>query len=465
MHLLKLSIGKAGASGVAVVLLLAACSSSDSGQTASEQTIDQQAETSAATATAGGQPTEATVVPNETGTTESPVSTSTTVPFRAPEVVCLEEGSDAQSLGRAPLSSSTCREDVPSALADPGNSEFRALVDPAGIRSGGPRPDGIPSIDSPSFQPASEVEELVEAEAVVAIEINGDARAYPARVLTRHELVNDTVGGVPVTISYCPLCNSAVIYDRRVADRVLDFGTSGSLYQSSLVMYDRQTQSLWTHFDGRAVIGHLAGAQLDLYPTQIIAWSEWNRDNPEGQVLVGEEGGFSLDVYGGNPYAGYESSENLLSPGFQSEAIDERLPRKERVIGLRGREREAVAIRHSHLREVQVVELTFNGLPLVVWNLPGATSAIDTRVVYEGQDVGSTGVFSALIGDIALTFEPAEGGFRDRETGSLWSVAGKATEGTYEGAQLVPQEFLDTFWFAWSTFNKSTTIIPPLSDE
>ena len=461
MHLLKLPIAKAGAAGMAVVLLLVACSSSDSGQMADEQIVDQQAETSAI---AVSPPTEATVLSGQTGTTESPVSTSTTVPFRAPEVVCLGEGSGGQNLGRAPLSSSTCREDVPSALADPGNSEFRALVDPAGIRSGGPRPDGIPSIDSPSFQPASEVEELVEAEAVVAIEINGDARAYPARVLTRHELVNDTVGGVPVTISYCPLCNSAVIYDRRVADRVLDFGTSGSLYQSSLVMYDRQTQSLWTHFDGRAVIGHLAGAQLDLYPTQIIAWSEWSRDNPEGQVLVGEEGGFSLDVYGGNPYAGYESSENLLSPGFQSEAIDERLPRKERVIGLRGREREAVAIRHSHLRETQVVELTFNGLPLVVWNLPGATSAIDTRVVYEGQDVGSTGVFSALIGDIALTFEPAEGGFRDRETGSLWSVTGKATEGTYEGAQLVPQEFLDTFWFAWSTFNKSTTIIPALEE-
>ena len=300
---------------------------------------------------------------------------------------------------------------------------------------------------------------LLETEPVVAVAINGDARAYPIRVLTLHELVNDTVGGVPVTVSYCPLCNSGVTYDRRVADRVLDFGTSGSLYQSSLVMYDRQTQSLWTHFDGRAVVGHLAGAQLDFYPTQIIAWSEWSQENPEGQVLVGEAGGRSLDAYGRNPYVGYESSDSLLNPNFQSEAIDERLPGKERVIGLRSTEGEAVAIRHSHLREAQVVELTFNGLPLVVWNLPGATSAIDTRVVYEGQDVGTTGVFSALIGDIALTFEPAEDGFRDRETGTLWSVTGKAVEGTFEGTQLTPQEFLDTFWFAWSTFNKSTTII------
>ena len=463
MHSMKLLIGKAVAVGALIALLLAACSSSDSTQTA-----DQQAETTATaigTATAVVPSTEASVVteaavlPNETSTTADPVSPDTTAPFRAPEAVCLEEGSATQDLGRAPLSG--CREDVVSALANPRNPDLRTLVDPAGIRSGGPSPEGIPTIDDPSFQRASEVDELVEAEPVVAVAINGDARAYPIRVLTLHELVNDTVGGVPVTVSYCPLCNSAVTYDRRVADRVLDFGTSGSLYQSSLVMYDRQTQSLWTHFDGKAVVGHLAGAQLDFYPTQIIAWSEWSQENPEGQVLVGEAGGRSLDAYGRNPYVGYESSDSLLNPSFQSEAIDERLPGKERVIGLRSTEGEAVAIRHSHLREAQVVELTFNGLPLVVWNLPGATSAIDARVVYEGQDVGTTGVFSALIGDIALTFEAAEGGFRDRETGTLWSVTGKATAGTFEGTQLTPQEFLDTFWFAWSTFNKSTTIIPP----
>ena len=379
-----------------------------------------------------------------------------------PEIVCSEDAVFPQNRGRAPLSDSTCREDVPSALADPRNPDFPALVDPAGIRSGGPPPEGIPSIDNPSFQKASEVRELNATEPVVAVSINGEARSYPIRILTRHELVNDTVGGVPVTVSYCPLCNSAVTYDRRAANRVLDFGTSGRLYQSSLVMYDRQTQSLWTHYDGKAVIGHLAGTQLDFFPTQIIAWSEWRQENSESQVLTGEAGGRSLDVYGGNPYAGYETSGNLLSRDFQSEPIDERLPRKERVIGIRTPEGEAVAIRHSHLREEQIVELTFAGLPIVVWNLPGTASALDTRYVYEGRDVGTTGVFSALIGDTALTFEPAEGGFRDRETGTLWSVTGKAAEGTYKDAQLAPQEFLDTFWFAWSTFNKPTTIIPPL---
>ena len=448
MRAKKLRIGKATAVGSLIALLIAACSSPDSsqivnGQPFEQQTSEQQTESSAIAVSP------ATELPNETSTTA----------MQVPEVVCLEEDSAAQNLGRTPIGG--CREDAPSALANPRNPDLRALVDPAGIRSGGPPPEGIPTIDSPRFQRSSEVEVLLDVEPVVAVAINDDARAYPIRVLTRHELVNDIVGGVPVTVSYCPLCNSAVTYDRRAAGRVLDFGTSGSLYQSSLVMYDRQSQSLWTHFDGKAVVGHLAGVQLDFYPTQIIAWSEWRQDNPEGQVLVGDEDGPSLGDYGRNPYAGYESSENLLSPGFQSEAIDERLPSKERVIGLRSTEGEAVAIRHSHLQETQVVELTFNGLPLVVWNLPGAASAIDARMVYEGRDVGSTGVFSALIDDTALTFEPAEGGFRDKETGTLWSVTGKATAGTFEGTQLAPQEFLDTFWFAWSTFNKSTTIIPP----
>ncbi len=449
------------ATGLLLAVFGAACSSSDS-ETQSQPTTQSQPATQQTNSPSATDSKSPVAITPTSSTPTSPATTSTI--FVAPEIVCSEEVSASQIWGRDPLSDSTCREDVPSALSDPNNPRFQKLVEPASIRSGGPTPDGIPSIDNPRFADVSEVEELDEAEPVVAVSINGEARAYPIRILTRHELVNDTLGGVPVTISYCPLCNSAVTYDRRAANRVLDFGTSGSLYQSSLVMYDRQTQSLWTHYDGKAVIGHLAGAQLDFFPTQIIAWGEWQQDNPESQVLTGEIDGRSLEVYGSNPYVGYETSSNLLSPGFQSEPIDERLAPKERVIGLRTPEGEAVAIRHAYLREAQVIELSFAGLPLVVWNLPGATSAIDGRFVYEGQDVGTTGVFSALIGDIALTFEPAEGGFRDRETGSLWSASGKATDGTYEGAQLTPQEYLDTFWFAWATFNKSTTIIPSNTD-
>ena len=108
--------------------------------------------------------------------------------------------------------------------------------------------------------------------------------------MTWHELVNDTVGGVPVTISYCPLCNSSVAYDRNAAGRVLDFGTSGMLYQSSMVMYDRQTQSLWTHFDGLAVIGELIGTQLDFWPMAVVSWAAWRDAHPDGLILTRETG-------------------------------------------------------------------------------------------------------------------------------------------------------------------------------
>jgi hypothetical protein len=104
------------------------------------------------------------------------------------------------------------------------------LIDPAEILSGGPPPDGIPAIDSPTFERVADVDWLAEDEAVLAVEIDGDARAYPYQIMTWHEIVNDTVGGVPVAVTYCPLCNSGVGFDRRVGDKVLDFGTSGRLY-------------------------------------------------------------------------------------------------------------------------------------------------------------------------------------------------------------------------------------------
>ena len=168
---------------------------------------------------------------------------------------------------------STAREDVPSALRDRRHPDHPApLVDLSQIRSGGPPPDGIPPLEDPAFEPAGEVDWLPAAEPVLALEINGDARAYPLRIMTWHELVNGAVGGVPVTVSYCPLCNSAVAYDRRVGERILDFGTSGELFNSSLVMYDRQTESLWSHYTGTAVAGHLTGTELDLIPVQTVSF-------------------------------------------------------------------------------------------------------------------------------------------------------------------------------------------------
>ena len=394
-------------------------------------------------------------------TTAAPDPTPTTlfVP-EAPETdVPPPNAAGGMPPGRAPLADSSGRESVPSALADRFWPGFARLIEPDQIRSGGPPPDGIPAIDAPVLAPAGEIDFLADNEAVLALEINGDARAYPLQIMTWHELVNDTVGGVPVTISYCPLCNSSVAYDRNAAGRILDFGTSGMLYQSSMVMYDRQTQSLWTHFDGLAVIGELIGTQLDFWPMAIVSWAAWRDAHPDGLVLTQETGHHRS--YGRNPYVGYETSSGLLSPSFQSTDIDERLPAKERVVGIRSAG-EAVAVRHAHLEDSGVVDVDLAGVPLVVWNLPGASSALDAPELSNGLDVGSSGVFERQLDGRLLSFTRSGDGFLDAETGSTWNLFGQATAGELAGSRLRAREFVDTFWFAWGTFEPESSIVPPL---
>ncbi len=403
---------------------------------------------------AAGETTAATdAVPATTTTTRSlPVAPQTDVP---PPNADGELGP-----GRPPLSDSTGREAVPSALADRFWPGFVALIDPALIFSGGPPPDGIPAIDAPRFAPTADIDFLADDEAVLALEVNGDARAYPLQIMTWHELVNDTVGGVKVTISYCPLCNSSVAYDRNAAGRILDFGTSGSLYQSSMVMYDRQTQTLWTHFNGVGVIGELAGVELDFHPMSVVAWAAWRDAHPNGLVLTRDTG--HSRAYGRNPYVGYESSEGLLTSRFQSVDIDGRLPAKERVVGIRTAG-DAVAVRHEHLYDAGTVEVELDGVPLVVWNLPGASSALDGSGLSDGLDVGSGGVFERELDGRLLSFTRDGDGFRDAETGSTWNVFGEATAGDLAGSRLRPRESVDTFWFAWGTFEPESRIIPPPS--
>jgi hypothetical protein len=283
--------------------------------------------------------------------------------------------------------------------------------------------------------------------------VNGEARAYPIQIMTWHEIVNDTIAGRPVTVSYCPLCNSAIAYDRRLGDRVLDFGTSGKLYQSALVMYDRQTESLWSHFTGQAVIGTLTGAQLELVPMSTVSWSDWRDANPDGLVLS-RDTGYDRN-YGENPYPGYDDVDD--PPFLYKGKTDGRLAAKERVVGIR-RGNDAVAIRTKNLYKRRVTEIEVGGTRLVAWLQRGTASALDRSSVDSGRDVGATGVFDPIVDGRRLTFEARRSGFRDIETGSTWDVLGNATGGPLAGAELTPVEHVDTFWFAWAAFLPDTRI-------
>ena len=353
---------------------------------------------------------------------------------------------------------STERENSPSALDDPTADGLPApTIDLDRLVSGGPPPDGIPAIDRPLFHPAGDVDFLDDREPVVAIEVNGDARAYPVQILTWHEIVNDTVGGEPITISYCPLCNSAIAYDRRVGDRVLDFGTSGLLFNSALVMYDRQTESLWSHFTAQAVAGGLTGEELGRRPTALVAWSEWRSANPDGLVLS-RSTGHQRD-YGRNPYTGYDDIDQ--SPFLFDGEADGRLRAMTRIVGINDGD-DAVAVQLDSLLELGVLETSLAGRDIVVWARPGTASALDDSRIPDGRDVGATGVFEAELDGRPLSFERVDDGFVDDQTGSLWNVLGEAIEGELAGRQLARVAHVDTFWFAWAAFLPDTEIVPPL---
>jgi len=330
----------------------------------------------------------------------------------------------------------------------------KALVPLDEIISGGPPPDGIPAIDRPQFvAPAAAATWVRPREPVLAIRIGDDVRAYPLQILMWHEIVNDAVGARPVVVTYCPLCNSGIVFERTVEGTVLDFGTSGKLYRSDLVMYDRQTRSLWTQMEGRAIVGARAGTRLTMVPANTLAFETWRAAYPTGKVLSRETG--HRRSYGANPYSEYD--EPTLGPFLYRGKLDPRRPPKERVVGVRIGDT-ARAYPWSVLERTRVVHDTLAGEPIVVIHQAGTLSALDQTQIAESRDVGATGVFSRRLGARVLTFDAAGAGFRDRETATTWNLLGVAEAGPLRGERLRPIPHVDAFWFAWAAFHPETSL-------
>ena len=322
------------------------------------------------------------------------------------------------------------------------------------ILSGGPPRDGIPPIDDPKFTTFQDANAwLGEQEPVIAFELNGDAKAYPLQILTWHEIVNDEVGGVPVAVTFCPLCNSAIVFDRRLDGVVYDFGTSGKLRNSDLIMWDRQTESWWQQFTGEAIVGELTGKKLTFLPASIISWEDFKAANPDGQVLS-RDTGFSRP-YGQNPYVGYDRADN---PPFLFQGdLDGRLQPKERVAAVSIGDEDA-AFPFSVLAEERVVHYTVGGQDLVVFFKPGTRSALDGLLIGDSDEVGATGVFEVDLEGQTLTFRADGDTFVDDETESVWTILGEATEGPLAGKKLTPIVHANHFWFSWGAFKPDTRI-------
>ena len=322
------------------------------------------------------------------------------------------------------------------------------------LLSGGPPRDGIPSIDEPRFIPVEEAAGwLTGNEPVIALDIAGDARAYPLQIMTWHEIVNDVMGDVPVLVTFCPLCNAAITFDRRLGDEVYEFGTSGLLRNSDLVMYDRTTESLWQQLTGEAIVGDMVGQRLAFLTSSIVSFADFSQAYPGGGVLS-RDTGFSRS-YGRNPYAGYDTIGQ--SPFLFDGELDGRLPAMERVVtvSLDGLD---VAYPLSVLSEVHVIDDTQDGVDLVVWHLPGTSSALGASTIADGNDVGATGVFDPNLDGRMLSFEFQDNAFVDQETGSIWNVLGQTIDGPLAGQSLTPIVHGNHFWFAWAAFRPDTIV-------
>lgn len=383
--------------------------------------------------------------------TALPSPTASALPIAAPTATAPPAGIPTPSL--------LPPEPPPSGAAREFKTDFsRHTVPYTEILSGGPPKDGIPAIDTPAFISVGEADAwLQDQEPVILVQVGEDARAYPLQILIWHEIVNDTVGGKALTVTFCPLCNTAIVFERTVDGQVLDFGTTGRLRYSNLVMYDRQTESWWQQAGGDAIAGEMAGRRLAFYPAAIVAWADFRSAYPAGRVLSNETG--FLRDYGRNPYVGYDDVDQ--PPWlYQGPATPGQMPPMARVLTVDGGS-EAVAYPYDALQTAGVVNDAVAGKPVVVFWVAGTASALDDFAVAGGRDVGAANAFSAELDGRRLSFRRQGDRILDEQTGSEWDGLGRAVGGELAGSRLESLVSVNHFWFSWAAFRPDTRIYQP----
>ncbi|UCE49585.1 MAG: DUF3179 domain-containing protein [Phycisphaerales bacterium] len=322
------------------------------------------------------------------------------------------------------------------------------------LQSGGPGKDGIPAVDSPVFVEQEVAEKWLRPnEPVIAVVVKGQSRAYPLQILMWHEIVNDNIAGIPVAVTFCPLCYSANVFDRRIEAKTYSFGVSGLLRNSDMVMYDRQTESLWQQITGEAIVGDMLDSKLNRIPAQIISFRQFGSAYKNGLVLSRETG--YRRAYGKNPYAGYDDIRK--KPFMYRGRNDRRLRPMEKVVAvsLSGKDK---AYPYSVTRRLGAINDEIAGMPLVVFHSDGAVSALDKARIASSRQAGSTGVFERKIDGRLLSFKYDDGVFYDEQTESAWDITGRAVKGLLAGKQLKRIIHGDYFAFAWLVFKPQTTI-------
>lgn len=327
-------------------------------------------------------------------------------------------------------------------------AEEKSIVPLDQVVSGGPPPDGIPSLDNPKFVSVQEADKfLQDSDLVLGLRIKDDIRAYPLQILVWHEIVNDRVGGIPVAVTYCPLCFTNQVFNSTLPDKtVVKFGTSGKLYNSNLVMYDRISKSLWSQALAEGIVGKFAGTKLERIPFDVANWKDWKLLYPNSKVLS-KDTGFSRP-YGADPYGGYYTNSEVLFPVSHK---DDRLGLKEVVVGLEN-QGEYKAYKVQEIENRKIINDEINNKSITFFSLhPFMVKAFDRTVDGQNLSFEYTNATNS-------TSNNNNNKIIDKQTKSEWNFEGRAINGQLRGKQLVRLPFDEGFWFEWVAFHPKTRL-------
>jgi hypothetical protein len=319
-------------------------------------------------------------------------------------------------------------------------------------------------LNNPNFVGKEEgLNSFFSKEPVLSVEINGVAKAYPLNMLSIHEIANDTLAGIPILATFCPLCNAGIVYDRRLKHKdkeyLFDFEVSGMLRKSDMVMADKQTETWWQQLEGKGIVGTLAGAELSVIPSLVISVEEFFNRYPDGRILSKETGISDAEAgYGINYYKNYDDPDNKPYERFFSpDDIDPRLPAMERIVDIRSRG-EFKVYPFSAVEKYGVINDVFNEKSVVLFYQPGTISVLDEKDIKDSKDIGMVTVFNPFIYDQLLKFKKAENKFVDELTNSVWDITGRCIEGKLKGKELRIEPHGNHFAFAWLAFHPETKI-------
>lgn len=313
----------------------------------------------------------------------------------------------------------------------------------AEVYDGGPGKDGIPALEDPEFIPAQEADYLSDDELVIGFVSEGEARAYPLQILDWHEIINDRVGSVDIAITYCPLTGTGIGWNRVVYGTVTTFGVSGLLYNSNLIPYDRITGSNWSQIRLDCVNGTLKGTKVVTFPLIETSWLSWKLMYPHSTVVT-RNTGYNRD-YGRYPYGNYRTQNHFLL--FPVANSDERIPNKERVLGI---------IQSENVRVYRFTEFQ-DSVTVVHDNLMGKNLVVVGR-----QEDNFMLAFSNDPGDgTVLSLSAVQGQYpvvMSDDEGNMWDVSGLAVSGPRKDARLGMLPSFMGYWFSFAAFYPDLSI-------